>query len=665
MNKKNPKQRSVKRPVSNEKADLRFGPAGEVAGFTVAGLAAFSDLNPAAIVRELMQNSLDAAREAERDVAHIRFEMKRHDLNKVPGIQQYRRTFDRAQKDQKGLRPDGTLSDQAKDIVGAIQTCLDSKSSTTLYILDNGIGLDEARMKGILADGVSIKSEASAGAVGNGHLTVVPASDLRYVLYGGLPKPGQMIAAGHAILASHQSEEPMGKDGYFVKELKQDLFDRYVFPQNNEIPEYIKSKLKWIADRWQSGTVVAVPGFNCFRESDDLWDIISNAAACNFFAAFAQKELRVEFVGEDGETKALDHTTIDTTLAQFRDQKRTRSKFLSGSWAFAAFETIRTGQDVTVETELGNVSLKWRVMEEGKTSIDLCRSGMWITNKLPGKLRESQFSGLQPFHCVVLLKAEDGKIHQSVRKAEGPLHNDVSLKRLQPAERKELTRAMETIASKIREIIPPYESEQFKVHDVLSIKAYGAAPGGRRSSVVGKFREVPRRRSRAMTEGESEVEEGSEPQEFERGKGTSTPGRRHRGGRGSFRRAGNALRLRGLAVPTGTRSCRFELTPEEHCPECEIRFALDESLDETCDDTGGEEFVRLKTVTVNGEAVSGSNLTCDEKGNALGVRLGSLDPGKPLNIQIAYELPEGVAASPDGPVVLKTEIIRRAANSAK
>ncbi len=215
--------------------------------------------------------------------------------------------------------------------------------------------------------GLSVKSETSTGAVGNGHLTVVPASDLRYVLYGGLTKPGHMIAAGHAILASHQSKEgkSRGKDGYFVKELKQDdLFERYVFPQNNEIPEYIKSRLEWIADQWQSGTVVAVPGFNCFREreSDDLWGIISNAAACNFFAAFAREELQVEFAGSEGDTKVLNHANIDATLAKLQHQKRTRSKFLSGSRAFAASETMRTGQDVTVETELGNVSLKWRVV---------------------------------------------------------------------------------------------------------------------------------------------------------------------------------------------------------------------------------------------------------------------------------------------------------------
>ena len=673
MNKKNKQRRSGS-------PDLHFEVGGEIAGFTAAGIAAFGDLNPEAIVREIMQNSLDAAREAGRD-ACIRFELKKHALDEVPGIKQYREAFDCAKQAQKRLR-NGALADQAKDIVEAIETCLKSESCRTLYILDNGIGLDKARMKGILADGVSVKSENSAGAVGNGHFVVIPASDLRYVLYGGLTQQKQMIAAGHAILASHQSKDgrrvskskdgrrvSKSKDGYFVKRLNQDLYDPYTFLQNSEIPEYIMSKLKWIADRWQSGTVVAVPGFNDFRESKSLWDMISKAAACNFFAAFAQKELRVEFIKEEGETQVLDHTTIRATLAEYRDQRRAYSKFLSGSRAAAALDTVEKGDDVSVETEVGNVALKLRKLDDGKTSIELCRNGMWITNKLPGKLREANFASLKPFHCVVLLKAEAedaGSIHRLVRKAEGPLHNEVSLKKLRTDERKQVYKALEAIASKVHEIIPPTSNEQYKVHHVLSISKHGIAPGGQRSSLVGKFREVPRRRSRAPTEGESQTEEGLDPDEFEnQGKGNGTGSRRRRSGRGSFRRTGNALRIRGLSVPTGARSYRFDIRSEERCVGSEIRFVLDEGLDETCDDVGGEEFVRLKTVKVDGEAVSGENLIRDEKNRVLGVRLGALDRDNPLNIEIDYELPESVHVSADSPIVLKTEIIRRAGDSAK
>ena len=656
-------RRSVKKP------DLHFGQGGEPSGFTTAGITGFSDLNPAAIVREIMQNSLDAAREADQAVANIRFEVERSNLDQIPGIQRYRNVFNRAKQDQQKLRSGHQgLSDQAKDVAQAIEKCLSYEQCTTLFALDNGIGLDGSRMKAILADGLSVKSEASAGAVGNGHFVVIPASDLRYVLYGGLTKQGQMIGSGHTILASHQSDNKrMGnKDGYFVKDLKHDLFDPYVFPQDNEIPEYLRSKLEWIADQWQSGTIVAVPGFNNFRESNNsLWGMISKAAACSFFAAFAQKELRVEVV-ENGEIQFLDDTTIDATLNKFRDEKRTRSKFLSGSRALAAFETAQIGQDVTVHTEIGNVSMKLREVTDGKTRIDLCRNGMWITDKLPSKLRESQFTGLKPFHCVLLLNAQDGEIHQLVRKAEGPLHNQLETKKLTSRdERKKLTEAMDAIASKIREIIPEYDSERFKIPDVLSITSHGIASGGRRSSRVGNFNEVRRRRVVPTAETDNVAEDSPEYSESERNSSNNGGTSPRTGGRNRFRRSGNPLRFRALSVPTAPRSYRMEIMSDEKAVEGEARFILDEGLDESCDDWGKEDFVRLKTVTVDGCPVIGNALTRNEKGEVLGVRLGVLEPGKALGLEITYELPEGINLPDEVPAVLRTEIMRRAVTSPK
>ena len=49
--------------MPNHAPDLRFGP-GTSGGFTPAGVAAFDNLRPAAVVRELIQNALDAARAA-------------------------------------------------------------------------------------------------------------------------------------------------------------------------------------------------------------------------------------------------------------------------------------------------------------------------------------------------------------------------------------------------------------------------------------------------------------------------------------------------------------------------------------------------------------------------------------------------------------------------
>ena len=41
-------------------------------------------------------------------------------------------------------------------------------------------------MEALLGDGISVKDSNASGSYGNGHVVAFPASDLRYVLYGGL-----------------------------------------------------------------------------------------------------------------------------------------------------------------------------------------------------------------------------------------------------------------------------------------------------------------------------------------------------------------------------------------------------------------------------------------------------------------------------------------------
>ena len=182
---------------------LYFGPDVSASGFTPAGVSAFSDLRPAAVVRELIQNSLDAALiEANEKCAKVRFRKFTCKTTEIPGIESYRKAFRQAIEAQT-LLGKREMPTQARLVVERIQSALDKRTQAVLSVTDNGVGLNEYRMSALLSDGVSAKSGTAAGTYGNGHTVAIPVSNLRYILYGSVTEGDTTLASGHAVLASH------------------------------------------------------------------------------------------------------------------------------------------------------------------------------------------------------------------------------------------------------------------------------------------------------------------------------------------------------------------------------------------------------------------------------------------------------------------------------
>lgn len=631
---------------------LKFDPGGSPSGWTPVGVSGFRGLKPTAAVRELIQNSLDAAHAA--DVApHIRFQISQCPVNDIPAMKAYREAFSDAQETQRTLFDD-KLPNNAKAIADEIERCLERETCEVLYVLDNGIGLNKKRMSALLGDGISVKEQPGAtGSFGNGHVVVFPASDLRYVLYGGLSDEG-MICSGHTILASRRDKKDkssFGKDGYFVNKLNSDdLFDRYVFPQEGEIPPLISEKLKWIKERWGSGSVVAVMGFNRFRESDaDIKEQVFQAAACNFFEAIYSGGLIVD-VKRDGEVDSLQIDNLHDVLKDYREQKRSKD-FLAGSRAYEALLTLEKGKRVPAATDMGDVEVIYRCPIEGGTRVDLCRNGMWVTDRLPGF--QGKFGDLQPFHCVLPLR-KNLDVKSLVCKAEGPLHNSLSMRLMDKKDRNRLRSVLNAIQKKLYEKIPKLERETFRPEGILTVsteEGFTQKEGKGRPSTMGTLTRIKRPKS---PEGIGDEDDSLPGGGMRNGGGG--------GGGGTFRRTGNRMQFQAVVVPTGPRSCRVFVPPGEKAPESEIRFALDESIDATSDSYSRESFVRLNgdTLRLNGKPVSPENLRKDDHENVLGIMLGNFDKERDHTIEMDYTVPEGLPVKDDQQVVLKIEMIRRA-----
>lgn len=644
---------------NKSKASLHFGP-GDMSGWTPVGVSGYRALKSTAAIRELIQNGLDAAADKNVSPARMRFQVQEYQVQDIPGIDMYRKAFQEAQEVQRKL-VGGKVPDNAEAIIMDISECLNKETCEVLHVLDNGIGLTKERMEALLADGVSVKDPGAAGSYGNGHIVAFPASDLRYVLYGGLFFENQiqkMLCSGHVILATREGKrgQRISKDGYFVNKLKSDLYNPYDFPENDEIPPLIRKQLEWIKNEWQTGSVVSIVGFNQFRKSGakkPIGEEIFRASSCNFFEAINRDHLVIE-VEENGNIESLDKNSLERILEGNKDQKRSPDTFLSGNRAYEAFHVLREGDREMVSTALGEVEIVVKCpVESGQTRIDLCRKGMWITSNLPGF--QNQFGNLTPFHCVIPL-LENKALNRIVRKAEGPLHNGLSANLLSATDKEKFNDVLSAIRSKLKEIIQPLNEESFRP-DIFQVRTKGLVRGDGKPNTTGTITAVRRRRKSKNYEQQEEVEGGRE------GLGVGESGGSYKTNRsGSFRRHGSYMQFQGLVVPTGPRSCKVSIVSGEKTQESEIRFILDESIDATSDGVIKDLFVSINpdSLRVNGGPAREEQLRKDDKGNVLGVALGGLTEKQESVIEMDYTIPHDLLVRDDQEVVLKVEMVRRA-----
>ncbi len=643
-------------------ASLHFRSGIEDAGFSSSTTSNANNADATTIVRELIQNSLDAAKEIKREKTVIRFEIEKINQNKLPGIENLKNAFPHALNTQRKLSK-GSLPDIQEQIASVFQENIEIDSSYLLSVSDNGVGLNKTTMKALLGDGRSAKESSGGGAHGYGHLTVIPSSNLRFVYYGGISQSGQKVASGHCVLAPFQDENGgnFTKDGYLVESLMDDLFEPYEFLYDDKIPELILNKIDNIQKYWDSGAVVMIPSFNFFKsDSDKLWNSIRRAAATNFFASFAQDELIVEFKnGED--IDQIDVHNIEVTLQQYTHEINAKS-FISGSKAMDCYEVIQTGEDIIFETEAGNVSGKLIRYKKGQsTRIDLCRNGMWIVyNNSPGKrlpmLQSSVFSDYQPFHLVLLLKASDGNLHKLIRKAEPPIHDQVDVNQLTDSDKEKLRKAFSQIQSQIKERLEKIDEEGVKMDGILDLPIGGSQSGGKHGTYAGEWQ--PFERVTRRSTGSENKETGEET-----GRRGDKKGERKKNGSGAgtktAKTSGNAAPFKAIPVPRGSRGYEVEIHPLEDIDVGELRFMIDQNMDETCRYMNAEPLVQLQNVKLESKVIPESYINKNGKGEIISLLIPDIKMGKKFRIEFDFLPSSDLAISDNKSIALKAEIIKR------
>ena len=591
--------------------DLIFPETWQLDGFTT-NVTSRQAGEPDPVVRELLQNSLDAAiREANRDVAEIHFTIATRPLTDLPGHRAYVDAFRAAKAELKT-----PTTHDVRSAVARIDDVLGQRRMNVLFCRDNGIGLDPNRMKALLSEGQSDKATQGAGSFGLGHLTAYAASDLRYVLYGG-KRNGTEIVSGHTILASHKRRNTRhSAHGYW--RTPTDVFSL----EDGNFPTTAPAMLRDEIDRIEtSGSIVAIAGFNFFHEDhhDQALDDICRVAALNFLGAIWERRMIVHVHDEgSGRSETVNAQSLERLLAPIRSQQRAPAAgWLPGQQGYRAWQTLADGSPLDTKIDR-SVRVIYRPLGQAageRSRVQIFRDGMWITNREP-ELSTGAFNGVKPFDAVVMLSDADPDDHTEfydlVRNAEGPEHRGLTKRRELPkAQRNQLREMLHQVAERLKQ-----EAGEIDTGGGFTPPGFAvfSADALRQASAVPRLRYRP-----VQTDADS-----NEPVTDSTG-GPATPGQSADGpGQRTRKRhqrrapaAGTAVQIRRTIVPLleqdGTiRRIKAVMEVGETIgagSDLALRIFIESGSDETCEQPLSPVWQQIRAVHVNGRVIDAAGET--------------------------------------------------------
>ena len=372
----------------------------------------FSDAPIPKLVREIVQNSLDAKEPDIAEPVTVNFaETKvQRDLIAADILERHLRScLDRAESDE---RPG------ARDVYTKALAVANQPLIPCLKIQDTGTtGLHDLQWQALVVQegAVSKRGGAPGGSYGIGKNAVLNVSDLRTVFYSTRFVAGRRGRVeklqGKATLTAHPDPDDSSEDLQHIGFFGQDRSNPVMGPA---IPDFFRLN--------ETGTGVFVLGFN--PHTSDWSNQLVTAAIENFFFAIHNKRLVVTVTQRDGNTEKVDHQTIDYLFDKLNPINKDAVHY---------YRAIRDLNDDEVErTErierLGRLNT-YLIFDEGapRRMAFVNRNGMLVTDS-----REQKLNPLAPrarslwpdFAGVVMPDSDPGDLW--LRRMENPSHDSLS-----------------------------------------------------------------------------------------------------------------------------------------------------------------------------------------------------------------------------------------------
>ena len=402
-------------------------------------------------IRELLQNGLDASRQAKNAKCEIDIYIETIPTAKIPCLDGYKRALEKAIDTQKNKASYGP---NAKQVVNFINDELGKKHVDVLMFVDNGKGMNSEAIGALFDERSRGKDEDGGdplGSFGVGHLTGYMLSSLRYMLYATKyrVKNGkiQSLFTVSPILAGHVDKNPAAErsgSGRIVRAKPDDeLMPEFDYP--NEFPDFLAPKMREI----ETGTLVTILGL-----SEQWNEEAEYAIAGNFFHAIYKGELNVTIHTKGAEAKCIDSRKAEELINTGKESKNAMGEnILSGKAVYHCWHAINDAPVEITLNQRNKVSVYIKTDEEADSAIVLVRNGMLIArhdSMLSGAMNSlRKNSDYEPFTAVIDLNQDAPDLFELVRGAENKNHNKLEKNRLSKKGTKDLQNYLKDLSEQI------------------------------------------------------------------------------------------------------------------------------------------------------------------------------------------------------------------------
>ena len=567
----------------------------------------FTDNPIAKLVRETIQNSLDAKKDG-LPLVKVTFteSVINRDLFDGAGLRKHLRAcHERVVKD--GLdREIGRFYQEADRTL--------SKNVRVLSIVDTGTtGLDsEAKWKALVRQEGAVNKEgaASGGSFGIGKNAVFNVSALRAVLYSTRylgktkrerRKGVQEKMQAKSTLMSHPSPDGAG-------DLQHVGFLEWpTVRSRSDLPSEFRLD--------EPGTGVFILGFEP-QVGDREWiDEMLRAVVENFFCAIHDEKLAVEIKSRGARTETASRETIGSCFERLYPERKPKAYYYHRAISGGANSVVE------VESPLGDLRLRLLADEGPKETAYVNRMGMLISDSRDQKINpvSPRRRALWPDFAAVVVPCADRGDSWS-RRMETPSHDAVSPERLKdPREREKAKRIFQDARRAIRAAIDEAlgigesgeESNVYELSEILPDEFDPSVPGNRAL----KSKEEEPRPLRLIED--DEEEDGPEP------KPEPSPDRRTRRSKRVSQPQPKARLGRPRYIASG-----------EDTHSCVVAFDLNESAERitlSLTPAGAEQGERMAPVKIASASLFGRELDCGEDG---AVQIVNPPAGQRLSVKI-------------------------------